>query len=275
MKSLAELNDLFKQHGIDPSYPGFLDQPEFLRAEANDPDFLGNYGNYIKEREYSPEYLERARTIITNCCEFFCERIAADGKPGACINASTTISRFLEKQNIWNFVLKGGLTLRFRESLGIAPVSLAPINRTPGVSAGHVWVVAPPFRIVDVTVKYQRYRHGEECFLPRYVLEEDGRHVDSDVYDWVDPNLFHELTLQHGRVPDMTYVRAFDEDALERSQYYGAIEIDTSDVVLRFVGCAVGAIDGSLEEMKNLCLSGDYPAELYRQFCKGYSVNAE
>jgi hypothetical protein len=47
---------------------------------------------------------------------------------------------------------------------------------------------------------------------------------------------------------------------------FPAFGIDQRDLRIKYVPTQISAIDADLEEMRNLCLSGMYPLQLYEKF---------
>jgi hypothetical protein len=106
---------------------------------------LEAYADFVEGRDYTEEYLASAEKCIERTVEFLFGRLASDGRKGACIDASCVLSRFLERQGIWNYMVKGGLTVVFPPKSGLARTYFSPImaKENPAV-AGHVWVSRRP-----------------------------------------------------------------------------------------------------------------------------------
>ncbi|NQY07473.1 MAG: hypothetical protein HRT68_15070, partial [Flavobacteriaceae bacterium] len=62
--SIEKIISNFKKHNIDTSKPGFYDEPNFLKVEQNNPEYLNNYARFVQEKKYSDEYLDKARKVI-------------------------------------------------------------------------------------------------------------------------------------------------------------------------------------------------------------------
>ena len=82
------LRKLFKSKGINSSRPGFYDDPGFKSLEAETPTALEWYFPFVELAGRDVAYVERARGIIENAAAFLHERLVADGRKGACIDAS-------------------------------------------------------------------------------------------------------------------------------------------------------------------------------------------
>jgi hypothetical protein len=48
-----------------------MDAPRFLAAERTDPTFLACYASFVKQKSYTPEYLDRTRRIIPVISDLF------------------------------------------------------------------------------------------------------------------------------------------------------------------------------------------------------------
>lgn len=152
--------------GISTANPGFFDQPAFRAAEEGDPEYLCNYARFIDARHYTPEYLDRARREIPEIAEPLHQALKRDGRLGACIDLSMVLSRILEREGFWNYMVSGCLTQTFPSKYGFPPRYIWAVDRG-NAKAPHVWVVAPPFLVVDLTVSMQRGNSRSKALLPK------------------------------------------------------------------------------------------------------------
>src|SRR5258708_5001250 len=109
----ADLQAMYRSYGIDATYPGFYDDKKFIRAESVDPAFLETYARYVESRPYDDPYLSRARREIPIIAEGVWGELVADGRLGACIDIGMILSRILEQEGFWNYMVKGSLTMHF------------------------------------------------------------------------------------------------------------------------------------------------------------------
>ena len=249
--------------GVNTSKPGFYDQPAFLAAEKTDPALLEAYADFVEERVHSKDYLASAERAVEQTTTFLYERLLADGRKGACVDISLVLSQFLERQGIWNYLVKGALTVVFPPSSGFDPRYFCPLTfgNNPAVT-GHAWVCAPPFRIVDLTLTMQPYTGGEEKYLDGPVLAKSGRPTSVTAVDLFDspPPGYPYPTLKDAQESDPTL--------LKRIKRYGAIEVPVRHTRLRYFACSPSAPDLPLEKARNLNLSGKWPIELWNDFEK-------
>ena len=113
MATVEELEQLFRERGIDFANPGFYDGAAFQIGEREDPRFLEDYGEYVHVRPFDKEYLDRARAIILGLAEFLNAELVADGRTGACIDASGALMRMLEREGVWSCMVAGATTVSF------------------------------------------------------------------------------------------------------------------------------------------------------------------
>jgi hypothetical protein len=82
------LERAFSNRLIPLDAPGFYDYPAFPAAEREDPRFLELYARYVEARAYDEAYLAHAAAKITATANAVAAAVAADGRLGACVDAS-------------------------------------------------------------------------------------------------------------------------------------------------------------------------------------------
>jgi hypothetical protein len=254
---------------LDTSVPGFYDQAPFVEAERTDPTLLEAYAGIIETKTYSPAYLEYARARVHATAAFLHAALVKDGRQGACVDISTTLSRFLERQGVWNYIVKGATTLTFTKETGIDPTHFWPMFVFPTeAAAGHAWVKAPPFMVVDLSLGLQPYENGEEAHIEVPVLSERATVAEPRLDDLLAPKEIEALQKHLGRrrldVNDIRSVRP----GIPRNMATlgGAWTVAQSRAQIRYLSCGVTAPDRPLEEIESLCLDGRYPIDLWREF---------
>lgn len=258
---------LLKRLGVDTSSPGFYDDPKFVAQEQNDPTFLDSYASFVRHVSRTAEYDAEAGRRIRDVCDFLYEELATDGRLGACVDISMGVSRFLERLGVWNYCAKGGITIEFDESVGRPSICLAPVGGRQEKAAGHAWVVAPPFEVVDVSVRLQPYRHEIGEFLPLYVMAKQVRATSATVADWVDPDDLNAFVLSKGRMPTMSDLKGLmGSQLVEWSRRYGIHYVDEPPVHIKYMTCGVSAPSAPFEEMSCLRLNGKDTVALWTQF---------
>lgn len=269
MTRLSNLESLFHQLGVDCGKPGFYDDAGFVHAEKTNPELLDVYAEYVMVRDFSPEYLATARQMVRQTSDYLFRKLVEDGRKGACIDASMTLSRFLEKQGIWNFAVRGGLTIEFSKETGLESLHFCPImEHSNPAKAGHVWVHAPPFPVVDLTVALQPYRGGQGQYLQGAVVAEDVGRGSVEWPDLFDPDCVPSFVVSRGRLPTLPDMEAMSPGLLARIQRLGVYTVRLHHATLKYVTCAVTAPDSPLEAMTSLRLKGFYPKDLYADYVK-------
>lgn len=152
--SIGDIRADFVRRGISSETPGFYDDAAFLAAEREDPRYLYRYARHVESIGFSERYLQAARPVIENAATILAEAVTLDGRPGLCVNVSCALSRMLERHGIWNYIARGLALVRVRTGDHVLQQGFHAIEcgATP---LAHTWVVAPPFRVVDVTFAQQ------------------------------------------------------------------------------------------------------------------------
>jgi len=162
-------NDFIKQ-GIQIDKPAFYDSKPFLKVENQNEFYRYNYARFVQTRPYSNEYLIKARNEIRFISELLNQELIKDGQKGACIDTSLILSRMLEKEGFWNFPVSGKLTIKFPKCSKTPYLYFEPTNNIPDCS--HTWLFAPPFKVLDITIKQQKYTKDIESFIPNTIFSE-------------------------------------------------------------------------------------------------------
>ena len=259
--SIDELAELFRRLEIPTSDPGFCDHPSFLELERQNPELLNLYAAFVARSRYSPEYLERAEVKIRRAAQALHRELLAHGRLGACVDISGILSRILDREGIWNTCVKGSLTISFPPESGIGPRYFWSCDRGEFV-AGHAWLLAPPFTVVDISARQQPYEGLESNYIPEYVLSNDSEPTHVEVEDIISPEVRLAM-VQQGIPPD----RHLEFGARYVPGIFAAIPpimvpgMDGSS--LKYSPVAINAPDCPLEEMRNMDFGGMTPWELY------------
>ncbi|MBC3504207.1 hypothetical protein HU761_22745 [Pseudomonas sp. SWRI59] len=166
-----ELEVKFKSHGISFENVGFCDDPNFIKQERKDSRYLELYAQYVEVKSYTPEYLEEARRRIDIAAEVLRAEVERDGRMGACVDTSGMLGRMLDRLGVWNYVAKSCLTINFPSGSGETARYFWTFD-VGEFAAPHAIVIAPPYCIVDLTVKQQPYNPRQSSMLPSIVLED-------------------------------------------------------------------------------------------------------
>lgn len=246
---------------FDKSRPGFYDDPVFVKAEESDRQLLDAYAKHVLGLKHSTEYLTKARNAVKSVSEFLMVELRKDGRLGACRDLSGVVSRFLEREGVWNFLVKGNVFITFDNQTKLKPYRM----ETVGADPGHSWLIAPPFKVVDLTIEHQKYRHGEAKYLPAPILSEDASSAVPTAAE-VEPEFAEHFAANYRRAPSLEDLREIAPVMVDRVGWLGAQIVRLPKATLKYVAHSVTAPDAPLEEVTNLVLSKRYPKELWAAY---------
>ncbi len=253
---LADLERIFADLEIDTSKPGFHDHPRFLAVEREDGEFFNTYAAFVHQRAYQPDYLARARAVVPTVARILYEQLVAEGRLGACVDLSMALARILERLGIWSYMVKGALTIEYPKSARLANTHFCPINEA-GIS-GHVWVAAPPFRVIDLTIKRQPYASlRTPIYLPDFVLAEKGGACSPTVYDLCDP--------VDGQMPPSGFHFEVVPHLRPMLRMFPGLEVKHDQTQCRYFTCAPSASNEALEDINNQTWAGRSAAAIYHE----------
>lgn len=247
---------------IDCSLPGFYDDPNFLKNEKINNRFLNNYARFVDTQEYTTHYLDYAEKAIEIVGKELHDQLAKDGRLGACIDMSMIYSRILERHGVWNYIVKGALTINYPPQYSIPTSYFWPVDNNDA-KAGHVWIVAPPFRVVDITLKLQPYTNKKiPQILPDIVLAKDGSSTNIEPIDIVARHVQRDLTMFQG-VKQGQMIATVNPELPKFFNVFPPLKVNQLGVEMKYIRCAISASDEPLEEIKSLTLSGKFGIEVY------------
>ena len=260
--TIAELEKEFAASRITPAAPGFYDSPAFISREQRQPDFLENYAAYVQLRPYDEAYLERARREIPVICEVLYKELAADGRQGACVDMSIALGRILEAEGLWCYYVKGSLTIEFPKSSGLANGYFWAFDLGGrDFAAPHAWISAPPFNILDLTLKQQPYPHQAGDWLPAVVMQEAVARTKATPEDLLSPTT--ALVLRSQRIKDPIRYVSPNFDVF--TEVFSANLVKQGQLQLKYIPVAISAPDAPLEELGGINLRGRKALAIYRE----------
>lgn len=251
----------FIKNCIDISKPGFYDDPAFVKIEKKYPLYLNNYARYVQTMEYSSDYLKRAEKEIPLIAKLLHKELLEDGRLGACINVSMLLSKILEVEGFWNYIVKGALTLIYPQESDLGRRYYWPHDFTKA-QAGHAWVSAPPYSVVDITLKHQPYEEGEEKYLPDYVIAEGEEETIVEPDDIFSPEAKIFLRRNKGIIESKLLPNG-DPELAKVISVFKPYLIKYHSVEMKHITVAIAAPDTPLEEV-NTCLKGKNGYAIYR-----------
>lgn len=258
----SQLSEAFSNRGIPFDLPGFCDHPSFVAIERLDADFLNHYAAWVAKRQYEPSYLSKARTIIDRTTSVLYKALKDNGRLGACVDMSGILFRTLEEQGIWSCCIKGSMTATFPPQSGIGPRYFWSADHGSFV-AGHAWLVAPPYQIIDLTLSQQPYEGQEKQYIPDTVMTTNASPDVVTLDDIVSPSKRAEM-LALG-IPYKDQLKASATLIPEIHASFPVLTVPGLDSSrLKYSPVAIGIPEEKLIAMRNMTFRGMTPWEFYR-----------
>lgn len=171
----------------------------------------------------------------------------------------------LDELGVWNYTAKSNLTVHFPGSVSPEPRYFYAIDHGQFV-APHAIVVAPPFTVVDVTVKHQLY--DEEAmgqWLPPMVMTKGLLPYRVTSNELVSPSARAEL-----RMLGMTVERYLARDKSDMLELMGQLPSRETTLDGGRLGYGLVAVGGYQERLRDLhgancSIDGLTPVEIYEQ----------
>ena len=250
---------LFSNRDIPTDQIAFYNSAAFLAAEQADPAFLEFYGAWVRSRPRNAAYDAHVREIVPRMAEIVADEIIRDGQLGVCIDASMMLSKMLEEEGVWCYAAKGALSV---SAPGLDdPTHFWMIDDEP--AAGHVWVVAPPFEIVDVTLQGQLWQRGEAAMLPKTIVLETAKRITAEADDFMATSVLEREYRRIGPLPSDFHLCAVPGLA-RPAKYFPSWEVKAGAVTLRYACASLTVSDGdSLHAITSRRWNGRLAGELF------------
>lgn len=255
---MNKLETEFTTAGIDFSKVGFYDDPNFLICEQKNRRYLEKYAEYVLTSKYAPEYIERAEREIPFIASILNKELIEDGRLGACIDISIGLSRILEQEGFWNYIPKGSLTIDFPVATKVQKKIFYTVD-SGKFDAGHVWVVAPPFTVIDLSIKQQPYQDKAAEYLPNFICSTSEIETKANDSDIICPEVIAYMKMQ-GINNSMNHIKPNWNEFLQR---FKPIAVKENNVMLKYITTAISAPDMPIEKIETLRLSGRITIEIY------------
>lgn len=261
-----QLRREFAGLGIPMDAPGFYDHPAFVAIEKKNPKFLEAYAKFVQSRPIDRTYIAQVRQVVGIVGPMWNEELVLDGRLGACIDLSMVLSRTLESGGVWNYVVKGALTIEFPKNSGYGKTYFWPIDIAK-VAAGHVWVCAPPYSIIDLTIHQQPFGGHRLKHVPPFVLSESVERYSPTIVDICSTEVVSDLQRQGAPLTNETLFR-IQPNLRGIFQSFPATVERHDSTILNYTPCAISASDRPFEEITSLRLRGRTGYEIYQQRLK-------
>lgn len=235
-----EVADLFQEMDIDISRPGFYDDPGFLAREEQNSRFAENYAEWVLLRDRTQDYDARVRDVVPQVAEILQRRIVQHNWHGACIALTAILTRILDRLGIWNIPVRGSASVYSGgQSRHFAIIDE---NEGSGFDTGHMWVIAPPYDVIDVTLHYQRWRGDDfQRRIPEIVLGDGLASIKARPQDVIAP----ELRAQMPRNPDLHFKVFPDQKRI--LEKFPAKQFVSGSTDIRYVPAGISFPDAPLE----------------------------
>lgn len=255
---------LFEENLIDFNSIGFCDTSAFLKAEKQDPSFLRNYCEFVKLRPRSNEYDIRALKIVPAICDILYGELVKEGRLGACVDLSMVLQRILEAEGIWSYCVSGALHIKFSVKEKLEDAFFYAFDMQDIV--GHAWVCAPPYGVIDLTVKQQQYFDPEaKKFIPQSNLFLNSKLIEPDATEICSPEVrafFRRKKILIGKAIEQQF------DFLNFKKKFPSISETIDGVEFRYIPVGVNLSELPLKEITNQKWSGRYGYELYEDLVR-------
>ncbi|MGN6517599.1 MAG: hypothetical protein ACTHLR_17365 [Rhizomicrobium sp.] len=237
----------------------FYNHPNFRKAEEQNPNILEFYAAWVRARPQDEAYLAHVRKVVPKITNALYEQTHADPASGACIDASMALTKMFELEGVWCYAARGSLEIRSKALSSATHFWYIDVHPT----AGHVWVVAPPFEIIDLTLQKQLYTGGEASILPKTVILEDADPITPAVEDYCSPEFLQSSFGRSVHPEHDPRVAA----ALNAGDFFPSFEVGHEATKIRY---ALGGITASeadeISDIINRKWNGRSPAEIYKEF---------
>ncbi|MEM8575568.1 MAG: hypothetical protein AAGF48_13135 [Pseudomonadota bacterium] len=235
--------------GIDTGKFGFADNSTFLAAEKQDPQLLESYAKWVMLRPRDEAYEKHARETVPKLTDLVSTVLEEDKLEGSCEMACSLITKGLDRLGVWSVGIVGSATFEVKDEgiwLGLHTVDRQDF---PGAKLGHTWVCAPPFVVVDASIKRQRWSGDSiEPYIPSSILDDVGRKTKPTSVDVISAEIRSELLLRRGSLPP-SVIHEFEPNLRAFGKTFPATEIIVDQLTARYVPTASGLSDGAFEDI--------------------------
>lgn len=260
---LQALQKEFEDARIPTDQPGFYEDFQFVRRESKTPGYLDNYARFVQWQPYKDSYLWKAEEIIHVVGAELQHAMELENCAAAYDESPLVMSRILEREGVWNYVVHGAVTISFPISSGFAPYSFRSLDPDNNAikARGYTWIYAPPFQIVDLALITQNYPDPIQHFLPKIVLEKDAEATvgePEEILNSVAIEKFHAegVSLEEGLSRLAPGFRKFQED-------FPAYRFVRDEVEFKFIPMRVVPNETPLEQFTKFVSKGRSAVTIY------------
>lgn len=228
----AELQAIFDRLGIDYSKPGFYDDPAYIQHERTDPLFTETYAEWVLLRERTPKYDDMVRDVVPRLAAIINARLIWHNWNGGCIAITGILTRTLDRLGIWNIPMSGSASAYAGDES--RHFNVIDDNEGVGFDTGHMWIISPPFDIVDLTLHYQRWQGDDfQRHIPKIVLSDTAGIVRARAQDVVAP----AVRRRHGGDPELHFRLFRDQKRILKT--FPARQVTSNSIDIRYVPAGI------------------------------------
>lgn len=267
MRALVEIEAELSALEIPFHEVEFYNHPRFLAAERDKPTLLETYCEYVSQQDYSEEYIARSRRVVPLVTGFLHEELKRDGKQGACLDFVQAAMKILERVGIWCCAMAGSMTIEFAPKTKQPPRYWAHFFEPPkgANAAGHAWLMAPPFHIIDMTVGLQPNTSDVRRYLPDFIVTESVGQIEGvAIEDMVDDDLMLKSRLAGYPVPTIHQLMKENPVIAGMLNKFRPFSVTHQQATLKYFPCQTGALIEKFEDVTTHCFSGQTVPELFR-----------
>jgi hypothetical protein len=268
-EAFAQVDAKLRGLGVDVGSFGYYDQPAFVALEQSDALALEFYSAWVLNRARDAHYDRHARETVPRLAGIVEQGLARKGGVGACVNVATMMARMLDRLGVWSFAVRGSLTIEMpsRPDVGRRYFTECDALDHPDNVTGHGWLVAPPFLVVDPTLRHQRWVELHPAIaaaLPNVVAAEQGEIVRPRWFDVVSDVVVKQCGIGQSELNDALPYRFHKQlSRVEKSLPGRDVRVDT--LSLRYIAGSVTISERHLEELPSVSYlgSGFIPIEIW------------
>jgi hypothetical protein len=263
--SFQLLEKRFCRDGVDTSKMGFYDSPSFLKVEQNKPEYLHEYAKWVLNRPLDPVYEDRAKVIVPFIANLIANVLREDGFEGGCITATGILTRVFDRLGVWSFGLAGSAVFEVPSANILRGLHSVDHQDFFGASLGHSWVSAPPFAIVDASLRMQNWgKDTITAFLPSFVCEPNAQVTRPRVEDVISLSKREEYKLADGFV-DSNLLNRLEPTLKAFGSDFPACRITEGRLTVRYIPLAIRMTDVPLFEINGEGKVGRSGREIWEQ----------
>lgn len=191
--------------------------------------------------------------------------LVKNGRLGACIDISDIFTAICEREGIWSCRIGGSLTIEFPANSRLSTLYFYSLDSGSFV-AGHAWAFAPPYSVVDISIRQQPNISLEKAnLLPTVVLSLGTNKLESPINGIYKDIMSSEFIGQLGpRCFPEQYIQMFCPNIPDIFCAFPVIlEQEQHGTTLKYIPVQPGCPEGHFETYKTMDFAGMTPYELY------------